>query len=71
MNNQEGKMIEPEYRMSVKGMELEVEDGNGNKETFSSVEEVSNLLHCSKTYVYRALRTGKKIVGCKVRIVEQ
>lgn len=71
MNYRGKRMIEPLYRMSVKGMELEVEDRNGNKETFSSVDEVSNLLHCSKTYVYRALRTGKEIVGCKVRVIEQ
>lgn len=64
-------MIEPLYRMSVKGTQMEVEDRNGNKEIFNSVDEVSKLLHCSKTYVYRALRTGKEIVGCKVRLVEQ
>lgn len=64
-------MLEPLYRMSVKGTQLEVEDRKGNKEVFNSVDEVSELLHCSKTYVYKALRTGKEIVGCKVRLVEQ
>lgn len=64
-------MIEPQYRLSLKDVKLEVEDKNGNKDVFNSVDEVSDILHCSKTYVYRALRTGKTIVGCKVRLIEQ
>lgn len=64
-------MLEPEYRLSTRNMNIEVEDNKGNVETFSSVEDVADALKCSRTYVYRALRTGVKIVGCKVRMVER
>lgn len=64
-------MIAPKHRIKAKGMKLEVIDQDGNKEIFGSVNDVCNVLKCTNSYVYQALRNGKKIVGCNVRVVEQ
>lgn len=62
-------MISPKFRTNTRGSKIEVEDCAGNKETFNSVSDVADALKCTSSYVYRALRTGMKIVGCKVRCV--
>lgn len=62
-------MIVPKYRTNIRCSMIEVEDENGNKETFNDVKSVAETLRCSTGYVYRALRTGVKIVGCSVRCV--
>ncbi len=63
-------MISPKYRTKIKGLNLEVIDKDGNKEVFSSVKDVCIALKCSDSYVYQALRNGREIVGCKVRLME-
>lgn len=64
-------MISPKQRTKTKGRKIEVTDQAGNSELFMSVNEVCDVLKCTNSYVYQALRTGNKIVGCKVRVVEQ
>lgn len=64
-------MISPKRRTKAKGRKIEVTDQEGNAELFSSVKDVCDVLKCTNSYVYQALRTGNKIVGCKVRVVEQ
>lgn len=62
-------MITPKHRTKAKGMKLEVIDKDGNKEIFASVNEVCDVLKCTNSYVYQALRNGREIVGCKVKVV--
>ena len=64
-------MISPKRRTKAKGERIEVTDQDGNTELFSSVKDVCVALRCTNSYVYRALRTGDKIVGCNVRVVER
>ena len=63
-------MVCPTFRTSTKERKIEVCDKNGNKEILSSVNEVCELLKCTRSYVYQGLRNGKEIVGCKVRFVD-
>ena len=64
-------MISPKARTKTKGKKIEVTDQSGNIELFGSVKDVCGVLNCTNSYVYQALRTGNRIVGCKVRVVEQ
>lgn len=64
-------MLEPEYRNTLKDVHIEVEDKSGHKELFDSPKSVSEALSCSLSYVYRSIRQGRRIAGCKLRVLDR
>lgn len=63
-------MITPKPRTKTKGRKIQVADPHGNIEIFASIKDVCDVLKCTNSYVYQALRKGREICGCVVKVVE-
>lgn len=62
-------MITTNNRIKAKGRRIQVSDKHGNVEVLSSVKAVCDVLKCTPSYVYLALRKGRLICGCKIEVV--
>ena len=60
-------MLEVEHYVPKKVLVI---DKKGNTEAFDSVLEASKALGCTRSYVYQALKNGRKIAGCEVKQVD-